>query len=96
MKQATSRRASSRDNLNRVEVAGPSVAPRGEFMIVPLVALTIGIANAWQLNAARPATPKASEVEAMGVVDLIAAVIKRTRRVNKLQRALVIARTGTD
>lgn len=65
-------------------------------MIAPLVALTIGIANAWQVNAARLATPKASEAEVMGVVDLIAAVLKRTRRVNKLQQALVIARTGTD
>ena len=65
-------------------------------MIAPLVALTIGIVSTWQVNAARPATPKASEAEVTGVVDLIAAVIKRTRRVNKLQQALMIARAGTD
>lgn len=57
-------------------------------MIAPLVALTIGIVSTRPVNAARPATLKASEAEVMGVVDLIAAVVKRTRRVTKLQQLL--------
>ena len=57
-------------------------------MIAPLAALTIGIVSARQVNAVRPATLKASEAEVMGVVDLIAAVVKRTRRVTKLQQLL--------
>ncbi len=69
--------------------------PGVEVMIALLAALTIGIVSTWRANEAGIATLKASEAEVM-VVDLIAAVIKRTRRVTKLQQALVIARTTTD
>ncbi len=63
-------------------------------MRVHLAASAIGIVSVRQVNAARPATLKASEAEVMKVVvSPIAAVIRRRRRVTELQQALVITQT---
>jgi hypothetical protein len=66
-----------------------------EGVIAPLAVLTIGIVTIWQVNAAKPATFKALEAEVI-VVDPLAAVIKRKRRVTELQQDLVIALTSPD